>query len=258
MRASALLVGHGTRDPVGCAQFLELTAEIGRRLPDCRIRPSFLEHAEPTVPAAIDHLVQDGVESLTLIPLFLFAAGHAKIDLPRIIAETRIRHPHLTVRAGPVLGVHRAMVQACLEALERLGGVDSQTWVLLVGRGSSDPEPNMGLAATARWLWESIRCGGVEVAFSDVTEPRLPAGFQRCVRLGARRIIVLPYFLFRGVLMDRLHGLVSAAEREHPGVEFALAGPAGLAAFAPVVDLVARRVEQELYAPTRARASGSE
>lgn len=258
MRAATLLIGHGTRDPVGCAQFLQLTAEIGRRLPDGQIRPCFLEHAEPSVPSAIDRLVQDGLDSLTLVPLFLFAAGHAKVDLPRILAEARVRHPGLTLRLGPVLGVDQAMVQACREALEHVGGVDSQTWVLLVGRGSSDPEPNMGLAATARWLWESTRCGGVEIAFSDVTEPRLSAGFQRCVRLGARRIVVLPYFLFRGVLMERMHVHVAVAAKEYPGIEFHLAGTDGLAAYPSVVDLIARRIEQELYAPTRSSASGKE
>lgn len=256
MSTAVLLVGHGTRDPVGCQQFFALFREIERRLPGRRIQPCFLEHAEPSVPAAIDRLVQKGTDSVAVVPLFFFAAGHAKVDLPRLLAEAGARHPHLTFHLDQVLGVQQPLVQACQEALERLGSLDSQTWVLLVGRGSSDPEPNMGLAATARWLWESTRCGGVEIAFSDVTEPRPPAGFQRCVRLGARRIILLPYFLFQGVLMERLHGLLPAAAGEYPAVEFAFAGRDGLAAFPSVVDLITRQVEQAIYAPTSARASG--
>jgi sirohydrochlorin cobaltochelatase len=82
--------------------------------------------------------------------------------------------------------------------------------VLLVGRGSTDPDANAELFKVARLLWEGRGIGGVEAAFVSLAEPGVPAGLDRCRRLGARRIVVLPYFLFDGVLPDRV-----AAQARH-------------------------------------------
>ena len=76
--------------------------------------------------------------------------------------------------------------------------------VLLVGRGSTDPDANAEVHKAARLLWEGRGYAGVETAFVSLAAPDVPSGLDRCVKLGARRIVVLPYFLFTGILPDRV------------------------------------------------------
>lgn len=244
MSAGVLLIGHGTRDKNGCAQFHAFAEAVSERLPDIPLQPCFLEHAWPGMSAGIDRLVAVGVDQLIAMPLFLFAAGHAKIDVPRHLKEAESRYPELSVRCGRVLGVECQLARASIHALKAVGGARADTHVLLVGRGSSDPMANSGLGDMARMIWEAIDCSGVEYAYCDVARPSIDDGIRRCLNLGARRVVILPYFLFRGVLMDRLRQHLAGTALKNPGVEFLFAGGNGLASFPAVIDLVVDRVRE--------------
>jgi len=98
-------------------------------------------------------------------------------------------------------------------------------------------------------LWEQTRYGAVEYAFSDVTWPSVPQGLSRCLQLGFRRVIMLPYFLFRGVLMDRLHVLRQTWQDQDPNTEFLLAGADGLGIGPVMPDLIAARATAALRLP---------
>lgn len=251
MQRGLLLVGHGTRNPDGTAQFLSLAAEIDARSPSLVVDHCFLDHADPGVQTGIDRLVARGVRDMAVVPLFLFAAGHAKVDMPGHLKEASQRHPGVSFRYGRVLGVHDSLVQVCAEHLreaERDAPVRDrrETAVLLVGRGSSDPDANADLFKVARLLWEVTRYGWVECAYSDVTAPSVPDGLQRCARLGARRIILLPYFLFKGVLMQRLQATL-AAYRENSGIEALFAGAGGLSTGPGLADLLLERAAEAFY-----------
>jgi sirohydrochlorin cobaltochelatase len=84
--------------------------------------------------------------------------------------------------------------------------------VLLVGRGTTDPDANADLYRAARLLWETSRELGVrqvEAAFVSLAEPSVPQGLDRLRALGAERVLVLPFFLFPGVLPTRIRTQVS-------------------------------------------------
>jgi sirohydrochlorin cobaltochelatase len=65
--------------------------------------------------------------------------------------------------------------------------------------------------------------GWAETAFSGVAHPRVDAALARAARLGFRRIVVFPYFLFTGVLVKRIYAETDAAARLFPGIAFAKA-----------------------------------
>jgi sirohydrochlorin cobaltochelatase len=78
------------------------------------------------------------------------------------------------------------------------------TAVLLVGRGSSDPDANSDLFKVARLYYEGRAHPFVEAAFVSLAPPSVPEALERCRRLGADRAVVVPYFLFTGVLERRI------------------------------------------------------
>lgn len=252
MTQALLLIGHGSREMAGNAQFLALAAAVAGRLPGVPVAPCFLDHAEPSIPATIDRIVAEGATRIGVVPLFLFAAGHALRDVPAHLATAQDRYgDRVAFRYGRVLGVHSVLLQACAGALTEVGALAREgdlrdTVVLLVGRGSSTPAANEALWQIARLLWDQTHCAFVECAYSDVARPSVEEGLERCVQLGARRVVVLPYFLFKGVLMDRLAALVARWQERHPDRIFRFVGRDGLAAHPGLVDLVVERALETL------------
>ncbi|MCZ2526101.1 sirohydrochlorin chelatase [Streptomyces sp. NPDC059506] len=216
-----LLVGHGTRDEAGAEAFRSFVAELGRAEPELPVGGGFIELSPPPLAEAVAELVERGVRSFAAVPLVLVSAGHAKGDIPAALAREKQRHPGITYTYGRPLGPHPALLSVLERRLdEALDGADrAGTTVLLVGRGSTDPDANSEVHKAARLLWEGRGLAGVETAFVSLAAPDVPAGLERCRRLGAERIVVLPYFLFTGILPDRVRAQAGEWADAHPELD---------------------------------------
>ncbi|WP_330177893.1 sirohydrochlorin chelatase [Streptomyces sp. NBC_01498] len=206
-----LVAGHGTRDAGGAEAFREFVRELGRRHPELPVAGGFIELSAPPIGEAVAELVERGVRRFAAVPLMLVSAGHAKGDIPAALKREQGRRPGISYTYGRPLGPHPGLlavlerrVEEALAGLEGYDGGRSEVTVLLVGRGSTDPDANAEVLKAARLLWEGRGYAGVETAFVSLAAPDVPSGLDRCVRLGARRIVVLPYFLFTGILPDRV------------------------------------------------------
>jgi len=124
-----------------------------------------------------------------------------------------------------------------------------ETAVLIVGRGSSDPDANSDLSKIARLFYEGRPYPVVESAYVSMTLPDVAEGLARCRRLGAKRIVVFSYFLFTGVLEERIRGQSDAFARADPGVEVRYAGYFGPAA--RIADLVIERYTEAVEGDIR-------
>ncbi len=181
--------------------------ELGRRHPELPVAGGFIELSPPPLGEAVAELVERGVRRFAAVPLMLVSAGHAKGDIPAALSREKERHPGISYTYGRPLGPHPALLRVLERRLAQ--AVDpswdpSEVTVLLVGRGSTDPDANAEVFKAARLLWEGRGYGAVETAFVSLAKPDVPGGLDRCARLGARRVVVLPYFLFTGILPDRV------------------------------------------------------
>jgi sirohydrochlorin cobaltochelatase len=224
-----LVVGHGTRDDEGVAGFGKFVARLRGRLP-VDVAGGFIELSPPPLAAAVAEVVARGHRRLAAVPLVLVSAGHGKGDIPGAMAREVTRHPGLSYAYGRPLGPHPTLlglleqrVHAALPPAAPL----SDTAVLLVGRGSTDPDGNAEVFKVARLLWEGRGLGTVETAFVSLARPDVPEGLDRCRRLGFRRVVVLPYFLFPGVLPDRVAAQAASYAVAHPEIEVRCAGVIG-------------------------------
>jgi sirohydrochlorin cobaltochelatase len=215
-----LVVGHGTTDPSGVAQFGELVELVRDRAGD-QVEGGFLELASPPIQEAVSRLVDGGHRDIDVVPLVLVAAGHSKGDVPAALERERLRHPGLAFRYGRPLGPHPLLLA---DLTDRLGSVaPASSWadtaVVLVGRGATDPDANAEVAKVARLLLEGRGIGTVETSFVSLAEPGVAAALDRAERLGFKRIVVLPYFLFAGVLPDRIVSQARSWAAQHPDHE---------------------------------------
>ncbi|MDG9713871.1 sirohydrochlorin chelatase [Streptomyces sp. DH10] len=222
-----LIAGHGTRDDAGAEAFRDFVRELAARHPELPVAGGFIELSPPPLGDAVAELVERGVRRFAAVPLMLVSAGHAKGDIPAALAREKERHPGISYTYGRPLGPHPALLNALERRLdEALGGAAGRrpgdradVTVLLVGRGSTDPDANAEVHKAARLLWEGRGYAGVETAFVSLAAPDVPSGLDRCARLGARRIVVLPYFLFTGILPDRVRMQTEGWAAAHPEVE---------------------------------------
>ncbi|HEY5833344.1 sirohydrochlorin chelatase [Streptomyces sp.] len=216
-----LLVGHGTRDDAGADAFRTFVAGLAAANPGLPVGGGFIELSPPPLADSVARLVDAGVRDFTAVPLVLVSAGHAKGDIPAALAREERRHPGTSYAYGRPLGPHPHLLTVLERRLdEALDGVGrAGTTVLLVGRGSTDPDANAEVHKVARLLWEGRGLAGVETAFVSLAEPSVPTGLERCRRLGARRIVVLPYFLFTGVLPDRVRDQARGWAADHDGLD---------------------------------------
>lgn len=218
--SALLIVGHGTRDERGAAGFREFVELVRRRAAGAgaadAVAGGFIELSPPPLKDAVAGLVAQGHLELTAVPLILLAAGHAKGDIPAALARERERHPGLRTRYARPLGPHpvildllrRRLEQALAIAAAGSAAAAAPDAVLLVGRGTTDPDANADLYRAGRLLWETSRELGVrqvEAAFVSLAQPSVTEGLERLRALGARNIVVLPFFLFPGVLPTRIH-----------------------------------------------------
>ncbi len=120
----------------------------------------------------------------------LVAAGHAKGDIPAALAREQTRHPGLTFTYARTLGPHPLLIDLLASASPLPAATPPA--VLVVGRGSTDPDANADVVKTARLLWEGRDYPLAETAFVSLARPDVTEGLERCRLLGARRIVVAP------------------------------------------------------------------
>jgi sirohydrochlorin cobaltochelatase len=222
-----LVVGHGTRSESGVAEFNAFMLRLQRRqdAPYRAAAGGFIELSRPPVTEAVASLVGQGHRELVALPLVLVAAGHGKGDIPAALLREQERYPEMSYSYGRPLGPHPKLFEILERRIEKvLDHADrADTHVLLIGRGSTDPDANAEIAKVARLLWEGRGYAGVEPAFVSLADPGVPAGLEKLRRLGAERIVVAPYFLFPGILPDRIVSQTDAFAAEHPDLTIAVA-----------------------------------
>jgi sirohydrochlorin cobaltochelatase len=218
-----LLVGHGTVDAAGVAEFVAFTGRLRARLgaEGVDVDGGFIELARPTVHEAWSALAAAGHRRVAAVPLVLVAAGHAKGDIPAALQREVLRDSGSGYVMGRPLGPHPVLQQLLAARVAEVSDVG--TAVLLVGRGSTDPDANAEVCKVARLLQEGRGYDFVEPAFVSLADPDVRAGLARCRALGARRVVVAPYFLFDGVLPRRVAAQAVAFGRENPDVEVRVA-----------------------------------
>jgi sirohydrochlorin cobaltochelatase len=221
---AVLICGHGSRDPEAIAEFELLAAALRPRLPDVDFATGYLEFARPTIHDSLATLAARGARRILAVPGMLFVASHVKNDLPWEVNSFAADNPEIEVRFGRDLAIDPKLLMAASERIAAVAPKDrvgrAETLLVVVGRGTNDPDANANIAKVARMLWEAMGFGWAEIAFSGVAHPRVDAALTRAVRLGFRRIVVFPYFLFTGVLVKRIYAQSDAVARLFSEIEF--------------------------------------
>lgn len=221
-----MVCGHGSRDVDALSEFRFVAEGIKARLPQYPIESGYLEFARPIIRDGLEALKAQGVTRILAVPGMLFAATHVKNDLPWELNSFMADNPGVTVNFGRELGIEPRLLRACADRIAEAEAACANkiaredTLLMVVGRGTNDPDANSNISKIARFLWEGMGFGWAEVSYSGVAYPSVDAGLKRAARLGYRRIIVFPYFLFTGVLVKRIYEQTRTVAALFPEIEF--------------------------------------
>lgn len=224
-KTGIMICGHGSRDLGAVAEFSKLSKAIAAYLPNVPVDYGYLEFATPIIKTGLKNLQDQGVTRVLAIPGMLFAAGHAKNDIPSVL-NTYAKQHDLKIDYGRDLSIDTKMIraasdrvnQAIINAGDHISNDD--TLLMVVGRGASDPDANSNVQKVMRLLWEGLGLGWGEVGYSGVTFPLVQPALEHAVKLGYKRIITFPYFLFTGILVDRIYAYHDKVAAQYPDVEF--------------------------------------
>lgn len=257
-KTGIMVCGHGSRDIDATTEFQSVAAGIKARLPEYDIDSGFLEFATPIIRERLEALRDRGNTRIIAVPSMLLAAGHVKNDLPSVINTFAAQNPELEVTYARDLGLDMRIVRAAGDRVQQaIDAADAagdpvalaDTLLVVVGRGASDPDANSDIAKVCRMLWEGMGFGWAQVAYSGVTFPLVEPSLEHAVKLGYKRIIVFPYFLFTGILVRRIYHYADQVAARYPDIEFIKASylndhPLVMDAFAERAQQAIDRTEQ--------------
>ena len=242
-----MVCGHGSRNKFAVDEFAKVAKGLRALYPNVPVEYGYLEFATPVIRTGLDKLREQGVTRIKAVPGMLFAAGHAKNDIPSVLNQYT-KENDIKIDYGKELGIDPKMMKAAAARIEEaLEGSPSDvpiedTLLVVVGRGSSDPDANSNISKVMRLLWEGFGFGWGEVAYSGVTFPLVEPALEKVARLGFKRVIVFPSFLFTGVLIKRIYDSTDFVAEKHAEIEFIKAGY--LNDHPQVLETFAERLEQ--------------
>ncbi|MEU6714238.1 sirohydrochlorin chelatase [Nonomuraea sp. NPDC046802] len=277
MKPPLLLIGQGSQDDAYAAEFGRFVHRLRCRLDQsgADVSGGYLERATPRLSDSVSSLVAKGHHRLVALPMSLSRMGE---EFPAAMALEQQRHPTLMYDYGRPLGPDPRVLTLLAERLNeaatelsrpralelagakpRLRAVDAlpvedhpahvepgETAVVLVGEGSTDAAANAEVHRVSRLFWETHAYDfmTVETAFVSVTPPGVPGGLERCRRLGAKRVIVVPYLLFAGGMLERVWAQALAYGAGHPYLDIRCAEVIGDCE--TLADVVIDRYEEAL------------
>jgi sirohydrochlorin cobaltochelatase len=223
-----LLVGHGSRDHAAVAEFLRVVDALRLRLPDEHIDFGFLELTEPSISDALDVMYERGCRSAIVLPGMLFAAAHVKQDIPDILTAFQTGHPDFEITFARELGVSDNLIEAAGDKLKQaIVASDAtrriaanRTLLLVVARGSNDPAALQNLEEILERLKSETGLPQAQACYANVATPLFKDALADALEQGYSRIIMLPWFLFTGIVMQRLYSGFDVARQTNPTIDF--------------------------------------
>ena len=242
-----IVAGHGSRDPDGIREFEQLVALIKQRASQHVVTHGYLEFSSPTIDQAVIAQLAAGVQQVVMVPGVLLAASHAKNDMPGELLVAAQTHPDIAFHFGAPLGLHPLLLQVVQERIAAEAQSPhtvrrDDTCLVLVGRGTTDSDANGEVSKFARMIEEGMGFGTAYVCYSGTAKPLVTDGLRAAAQLGYARLIVVPFFLFDGVLVKRIYAAADALQEREPGLEILKAGYLG--AHASVADVILARAQE--------------
>ncbi|MDA7025926.1 sirohydrochlorin chelatase [Bacillus sp. CLL-7-23] len=216
MKQAILYISHGSRLKKAqqeATAFLEsCKADLAAPIQEV----AFLELAVPNIEAGFTACVEKGATHIAAVPLLLLTAAHAKKDIPEEIAHLSERYPSVHVTYGRPIGVDQEVLKAVLGRIEETGRHAEHARIILVARGSSDPDVKRDVKEIAARLQTLAPVEEVIPCFMTACEPHYQEVLSRYKESDGKTTFIVPYLLFTGILMNQIERETETLQGTNP------------------------------------------
>lgn len=200
-----LYICHGSRVKEASGQAIDFIKVCMKSHPNPIQEYCFLELEAPSIEEAYERCIRLGATSIIAIPVLLLTAVHAKHDIPVVLDKMKSRYPAIPLKYGRPIGVSDRMVDILVERLEeRNEQVTEDSFILLVGRGSSDPDVKRDLGQLADLLRNRFPKSQVQDCYLTAAAPSYAEALEMAAASQSNKVFILPYLLFTGILMQSI------------------------------------------------------
>ncbi|MFF2875320.1 sirohydrochlorin chelatase [Gottfriedia sp. NPDC057991] len=199
-----LYICHGSRVKSAVHSAIQFVKKIQKQIDYPIQEISFIELAEPSISVGLENCLRKGAKSVTVLPVLLLSANHAKVDIPLEIAKFQKEYPQIEIKIATPIGIHKNMIELIQKRInEKVKHLIKPTKILLVGRGSSDPLTIDDFNTIVKLLETNLK-HPVLPAFMAVSKPSIQDAWNQLLTEKNHQVIIVPYLFFSGTLMNEL------------------------------------------------------
>jgi len=165
----------------------------------------FLEVIPPFIDEGVKKCLQHEIESLTIVPYFLYPGKKVKAavnDVIKLQSKTKVKF----VISKP-MSMHKTMselvenrVKSALEKND-IPLPNNQVDVMIIGHGSKDPNAQLSIQYVVDNLTDTYR--NISHCFLEIEEPNIQQGIEKCQKNNPEVLVIVFYFLHKGAHVKR-------------------------------------------------------
>lgn len=217
MKQAVLYVCHGSRLPKAREEAVSFIEKCQKKIEADIQQICFLELATPLIKDGFQACVEQGASRIAVVPLLLFSAVHAKVDIPNEIQQMKELYPFIEVTYGKPIGVHEKMADTVIERVKESNELNTTSNVILIGRGSTDTEAIRDFQTLAEWVKRKTGVLHVSTCFLHGGKPHFEDALQQ-VSNDKQATFFVPYLLFTGLLMKDIERKINGAQKKNPQI----------------------------------------
>ncbi|MCD7033848.1 sirohydrochlorin chelatase [Metabacillus sp. GX 13764] len=214
MSQAVLYICHGSRVKKAREEAAAFIQECQKSIAAPIQEISFLELAEPSIEEGFAACVNKGATSIAVVPLLLLTAVHAKKDIPEVLERMQQQYPSVPISYGRPIGIQDKMAEAVYSMLKPHTYSNADTRVLIIGRGSTDPEVKENMQRLAGMLKEKYRFKETDVCYLTAAKPSFEEKLSEINTFPENHILLMPYLLFTGLLMKGIEKEIRKLQTE--------------------------------------------
>ncbi|PWU69059.1 sirohydrochlorin chelatase [Gracilibacillus dipsosauri] len=201
---AVIYICHGSRVEESKKEAFQLIDKVKQQV-DIPIQETcFLELQEPDLSETVHKIVAKGVTQITIVPILLLTAGHAKHDIPKMIEEERNKYPQIVFRYGRPIEIEPKMITIVEDHIKKTTDETEKFDILFVGRGSSDPQAVNDTETLVEMLREKFPNNLIEKCFLAASSPKFEKVLTEKINKQKKSVLVVPYLLFTGLLIKEI------------------------------------------------------
>jgi sirohydrochlorin ferrochelatase len=220
MKQAVLYVCHGSRVKEARDEAIAFITRCQKWIKADLHEICFLELASPSIEEGFSSCVKQGATHIAVVPLLLLTAVHAKKDIPLEIEKTAQRFPAIEITYGKPIGVHPKLAESVLERVtEQQPKHTASSLIVLIGRGSSDPDVSKDLQAIAKLVKNQSGIEDIRTCYLTAATPSFEDTLAELIQVKGKEIYFVPYLLFTGILMKNIKAKVSYARQQNDKIQ---------------------------------------